>query len=93
MKIPMWWKFSWDIAAANLEAQRVIALRVMKLAKGGPAAQKEARKMVNEKMLASVEAAATLASGGSPEKVLGRYRTIMRANAKRLSARRRRRGS
>lgn len=82
----LWWKFPLDIAAANLEAQRVIALRVMKLAKGGPAAQREAQTMVNEKIAASMEAAVTMASGGSPEKVLRRYRTIMRANAKRLTA-------
>lgn len=86
----MWWNFSWDIAAANLEAQRVIALRMVKLAKGGPAAQKEAHHMINEKISASLEAAGTLASGGSPEKVLRRYRTIMRANAKRLAAQRKR---
>ena len=86
----MWWKFSQDIAAANLEAQRVIALRMMKLAKGGPAAHKEAHKMVSEKLQASMEAAATLAAGGSLERVLSRYRTIMRANSKRLSKPRRR---
>jgi hypothetical protein len=81
----MWWKLTGDLIAANLEAQRVIALRVMKLAQGGPAAQKEAHKMVSEKLIASVEAATTLARGGSVESVLQRYRTIMRANSKRLS--------
>jgi len=86
----MWWKLSYDLAAANLEAQRVIALRMMKLTKGDAAAQKEAHKMVNEKLQASVEAAATLAAGGSLDTVLRRYRTIMRANAKRLSKPRRR---
>jgi hypothetical protein len=85
----MWWKLSSDIAAANLEAQRVIALRLMKMAKGGPAAHKEANRMVSEKMVASVEAATTLATGGSLEKILRRYRTIVRANEKRLSGRKR----
>jgi hypothetical protein len=83
----MWWKLSQDLFAANLEAQRVIALRMMKLSKGGSAAQWEASKMVGEKMVAAAEAATTLATGGSPERVLRRYRTIMRANAKRLSKR------
>ncbi|MEO6608028.1 MAG: hypothetical protein ABIN69_06125 [Aestuariivirga sp.] len=83
-----WWKFSNDLFAANLEAQRVIALRVYKLALGGSSAQKEAERMVSEKMLASVEAATTVAAGGSPQKILRRYRTIMRANAKRLSKKR-----
>lgn len=82
----MWWKFYSDIVAANLEAQRVIALRLMKLAGGGPAAQKEAQKMVNEKIAASLEAAKTLARGGSPQTVLKHYRTIMKANARRLAA-------
>jgi len=89
----MWWKFPWDVAATNLEAQSVIALRLTKLAKGVRAAQKEAHKMVSEKILASIEAATTLACGGAPEKVLRRYRTIMRANTKRLSAPVRRRRS
>ena len=81
----MWWKLSQDLFVANLEAQQVIALRMMKLSQGGPGAHKEALKMVGEKMAASVEAATTLALGGSSESVLRRYRTIMRANAKRLS--------
>ena len=82
-----WWKLSTDLALAGFEAQRVIALRLMKLAGGGPAADREARRMVTEKIAASAEAAATLAMGGSPEAVLRRYRTIMRANKRRLSRR------
>jgi hypothetical protein len=81
----MWWKFSSDVAAATFEAQRVIALRLMKLAQGGPAARNEANKMISEKMAASAEAAVSLSSGGSLESVLRRYRTIMRANEKRLT--------
>jgi hypothetical protein len=84
----MWWKFSRDLFAANLEAQRVIMLRIQKMAMGGTAAEKEAELMVSEKIQASVEAATTVATGGSPQKVLRRYRTIMRANAKRLSRKR-----
>jgi hypothetical protein len=80
-----WWNLAWDVAAANVEAQRVITLRMMKLAKGGPEAQKEAHKMVKEKLVASMEAASTFASGGSPGTVVRRYRTIMRANARRLT--------
>ncbi len=84
----MWWKLPQELLAANLEAQRVIMLRVAKLAKGDTAARKEAQRMANEKVAASIEAGLTLASGGSPSKVLRRYRTLMRANAKRLSRRR-----
>ena len=64
----MWWTFSRDLLAANLEAQRVIVLRVQKMAMGGSPAQKEAQRMVSEKVLASVEAATTVAAGGSPQK-------------------------
>ena len=84
-----WWKLSTDLALAGFEAQRVIALRLMTLAAGGPAANREARRMVTEKMAASAEAAATLATGGTPQAVLRRTRTIMRANKKRLSRRKR----
>ena len=80
----MWWNFTSDMAAATFEAQRVIALRLMKLAQGGPAAQLEAQKMVSEKIMASTEAAMALASGRSPESVVRRYRTIIRTNEKRL---------
>jgi hypothetical protein len=84
-----WWKYSRDLSFAGIEAQRVIALRLMKLAAGGPAAKVEAHKMVAEKLAASAEAAATLAKGGSAQKVLKRYRTIMRANEQRLTRRKR----
>ncbi len=70
---------------AGFEAQQVIALRLMKLSAGGKAAENEAMLMVSEKVSASVEAAMTLATGGSPEKVLKRYRTHMRANSRRLT--------
>ena len=62
----------------------MIAPRVQNLVVGGSPAQKEAQRMVSEKVLASLEAATTVAAGGSPQKVLRRYRTIMRANTQRL---------
>jgi hypothetical protein len=85
--LQQWWKFSTDLALAGFEAQRVVALRLAKLAAGGPAADREAFRMVTEKIAASAEAAATLAMGGSPEAVLHHYRKLMRANARRLSRR------
>ena len=84
----MWWKFSTELMAANFEAQRVIALRMQKLSKGGHSAQAEAQRMVTEKFLASMEAARILATGGSSQKVLRRYRSLMRSNSKRLSKQR-----
>jgi len=83
-----WWKLSSDLAFAGMEAQGVIALRMMKLARGGPAAEREARRMVAEKIGASAEAAVALASGRSPDSVVRRTRTVIRANKKRLSKRR-----
>lgn len=79
-----WLNLSRDIMHANLEAQHVIALRLLKLARGGTAADTEARRMVTEKVAAGAEAAAALSTGKSPRSVVRRYRTIMRANAKRL---------
>ena len=76
---------------AGLEAQQVIALRMMKLALGGPAADKEAVRMVGEKMETAVHvqsraAAAILAGGaaGVPAATLATYRRRMRANRRRL---------
>ena len=80
-----WVNLSHDILRANLEAQHVIELRLMKLSRGGQAAQTEARRMVTEKVKAGVEAAAALGTGKSPSAVVRRYRTLMRANAKRLA--------
>jgi hypothetical protein len=84
-----WWKFSADLAMAGFEAQRVVALRLLKLGAGGPEANAEAARMVTEKMAASAEAATTLLAGGSAEKILRRYRSIMRANERRLTRRKR----
>jgi hypothetical protein len=70
-----------------MEAQRVIGLRLMKIAAGGAGAQNEVSRMVAEKVTAFAEAATTLATGGSARKVVRRYRTRVKANARRLSRR------
>ena len=80
-----WWNYSKQIVLAQMEAQRVVGLRLLKLSQGGSAAAKEAEKMISEKVEASINAAATLAAGGSPSRVVGNYRRIMRANEARLS--------
>jgi hypothetical protein len=43
-----------------LEANHVVAMRMMKLMRGGKRAQREAQLMVSEKIGAAVEAAASL---------------------------------
>ena len=81
-----WFKLTSDVLMAQFEAQRVISLRLGKLARGGAAAEAEAHRMVTEKLAAAAEATVALASGRSPHSVVRRYRTLMRANARRLTA-------
>ena len=67
------------------EAQKVVELRLVKLAWGGPAAQAEAQQMISEKISASIEAAGSLMLGGSPNAVVARYREHVAENTKRLT--------
>ena len=67
------------------EANGVVALRMMKLMRGGNGARSEAERMVREKIDAAVEATASLMAGASGEKIVHRYRKRVAANAKRLS--------
>jgi len=69
----------------GIEAQQVIGLRMAVFAAGGPAAEAEARLMISEKVAAFAEAASDLALGGSPQGVMRRTRSRVRANARRLS--------
>jgi hypothetical protein len=80
-----WFDLTMQTALLGFESQRVIALRLMKLAAGGAAAELEAQRMVTEKVAAFMEASVTLATGGSHKRVLSRYRTHVRANHRRLS--------
>jgi hypothetical protein len=75
-----------DAATLALEAQQVMALRATRLAAGGAAAQTEAARMVSEKVVAYAEASTMLALGKSPHTVMRRYRTLVRANSRRLTA-------
>lgn len=68
------------------EAQKVIELRLVRLAWGGREGRDEMQSMVAEKIDAAIEAAGTLMMGGSPETVIARYREHVAANTKRLSA-------
>ena len=68
-----------------LESNGVIALRMMKLMRGGSSARREARLMVSEKVRAALEASTSLAAGASGDQIVHRYRQHVAANAKRLS--------
>jgi hypothetical protein len=67
------------------EANGVVALRMMKLMRGGKSARREAELMVREKIDAALEATASLMVGASGDKVVHRYRKRVAANAKRLN--------
>ena len=76
-------KFWHDAVMLSLESQRVIALRMMKLAMGGSGAHAEASRMMTEKIAASMSAAGTLMSGGSGQLVMAQVRRRVRANSRR----------
>jgi hypothetical protein len=79
----------------GFDAQNVIFLRMMRLSAGGPRGQSEARRMVFEKIAASVEAQAAAVSGviaGRDEavvvgEVIRGLQKRVRANKRRLSRR------
>jgi hypothetical protein len=66
------------------EANYVIALRMMKLMRGGKGSRREAERMVSEKIHAAFEATTSLMAGASGDKIIRRYRRHVAANAKRL---------
>jgi hypothetical protein len=78
----------------GIEAQTVVALRMMRLAVGGAYAQDEAQRMVTEKIDALAEAqtaALTAMMNGDKDhviaaKTLGAFKKRVRANRRRLSA-------
>jgi len=78
--IPSFMKMGLDLTMLAIESQQVIAMRLARLAMGGP----RANRMVSEKAMAAVEAGLHLASGGAPHKVVGSYRRKVRANRDRL---------
>ncbi len=88
-----WLALSAQAAALGWEAQRVIALRLMRIAAGGASGRDEAQRMMTEKLAAAAEAQAAVAAsaiaGGSShraaKKVLGVYGKRVRANRRRLS--------
>lgn len=81
-----------EMARFGADVQRVMALRMMRLAAGGPRAVSEARHMVAEKVAAFGEAqlaiAGALAKGDGLDAAAARayapYRRRVRANRRRL---------
>jgi hypothetical protein len=96
--IAMWMLKAWldlssQAALMGLEAQQVIALRLMRLAAGGALAESEASRMITEKVEAFSEAQAATAiatmkghnSNQVAKKALGVYRKRIRRNRRRLT--------
>lgn len=73
-----------ELAMLGVEAQLVIGQRMAMFMLGGPKARKEAQLMVTEKVKAAGEAAITIATGGTPHKVVRDYRRKVQANHRRL---------
>lgn len=91
-----WLALTFQTAQLGLDAQRVVALRLMRLSGGGAAGATEARLMVADKMAALSEAqfaaAAAVLTGDSHKlanKVLRVFKKRLRANRNRLADRRR----
>ncbi len=89
------WTYSLALTRFALEAQTVIALRMLRLATGGALARREAGRMVVEKgtalTIAQMSAAAALAAGRSPraagKRAFGTYKCAVSKNRRRLSRR------
>jgi len=90
-----WLDWSFKALEFGLDAQRVIALRMLRLAAGGALGQAELNRMIVEKIAALTEAQATAATAFMnghkdhvvADKVLRVYHKHVRANRRRLSRR------
>ena len=90
-----WFAFSLNAFQMGVEAQSVMALRLLRFASGGARSEAEATRMLAEKVTAAEEAQAVAAlaamSGKQSHVVAGKalnvYRKRVRANRRRLSRR------
>ncbi len=89
---PSWFDISMDAWALAAESNIVIAMRIGRLAQGGPAAVQEAGRMVIEKVAAHLALGCDLMTGklgSSPEAIISasiaHYSKSVGANRKRLS--------
>ncbi|SRR5581483_2847908 len=69
-----------------VEANDVIAPRMMKLMRGGRSARREAEQMRSEKIRAAFEATVCLMAGASGDEIVDRYRRHVAAMRKRLAS-------
>lgn len=78
------WALSAEMIAANMAAQRVIAHRLVRIAEGGLAADREVRRMIVEKVAAQTEAGLLLMQGKPLHKAVKHVQSVVRANDRRL---------
>ena len=84
MRGKSWMSLAMNAAALAVESQTAIALRMLKLSRGGAEANREAGLMMSEKLQAAQQAAVQTAFGASPVAVVRSYRKKVRANIRRL---------
>ena len=92
MTINPWFHTGLDAWSLGVEAASVIALRTLKIATGGAAAEAETRQMVSEKIEAGLTLQALALTGGlgltthsATTRTLAHYRRKVRANRRRLA--------
>jgi len=85
-----WWQLSADIAMSGVEAQRVMTLRFLKLAAGGPKAASEAGQNGGRKGGGLGRSGRHACVRAVRPKGVRRYRSVIRANEKRLTKKTRR---
>jgi hypothetical protein len=91
-KTPNWFGIGMDAWALAAESNIVIAQRMSAMAFGGPAAAKEAERMVSEKVAANMALGLNLMNGklgASPESIMSgsiaHYSRRVRSNRRRLA--------
>ena len=89
-----WFGFGMNAWSLGIDASSVIALRTLKIAAGGVAAEVEACRMVNGKIKTGLALQALALTGGfgltassAATKMLTHYRRKVRANRRRLAKR------
>ena len=86
-----WMRLGLNAWSLGAESSAVIGLRVMKMAAGGVAAEREAHRMVSEKVAAALALQTLAWTGGlgliprsAAAKTVAHYRRKVRANRRRL---------
>jgi hypothetical protein len=88
---PNWLTLAFDAWVLGAEASAVMGLRMARICAGGPTAEAEARRMVQEKIDAALDLQRIALTGGlgttaesAGARTVKHYRARVRANARRL---------